>query len=175
MELWEAAVITVFVIVTATIVVVGSMYKGYKQELRIYKKLELERRAYLKAEGKAIQHSLAQYQLTIYLDEELDATHEKARQEYERMGMDYFYYPEKSYELVRLQGHRLMMNKPLAYEIIGEFCLQRYLLLDNMLLDAGLTRHTLSEIIHTLYLLLKPKLDITTAKQQRMALLLNAK
>jgi hypothetical protein len=196
MDPWLIASITVFIIIISSIVIYGTVYKREIHMRQILNSLRRERCAYLREERKAVHQTLCTYPLTIYLDEELDHMHEVARREYEKEGLEYLYHLEKSYELVMLHGHRLSLDMPLANQLIADFCLDRHLLLllwleeairnkEVFLIDFSkearksipiveqrrLILYVCKYIVCFMKLLMKPKLDVTTAKAQRLQLL----
>lgn len=121
-----------------------------------------ERQDYVVKHHHALMDSLREHHLTIYIDDALDESHRVAEEKYAKQGLEYLWYLEKSYELVRLTGHTMPFNNEFAQRLIYSYCLVRYQLLREVSpLTSG------RRVISYLYEILQPRIDRETRVRQR--------
>lgn len=185
MVAWYYIATAVFIVVVTCLLAYMVLNKERIKEERTRWRLYDERREYVTKEGQAIQRTLCEKQMTVFIDNELDEYHERSRRDHDRKGMTYHWYPEKSYELVYLEGHERSLDLDFAIEIADTFCIVRYffvMLLVNEIkhkppkngkLRIAMLRakyDSVYRIMMLLYGLLCPVFDRTTRQQQRAAL-----
>lgn len=154
----------VFIGVTAGLVLYVIRNKDMIMMARVRRQIESVRRHYLKTRADAIQDNLRSHELIVYLDKELDDSHEEQRLLYKKNNMFYGHYPETSLQRVWLKGHDVSLSIELTRELVHHFCISR-LLLFQVQLDRSQDISML--IIRALYRLMIPRLDSTAMKEKR--------
>ena len=122
-----------FIVLILGVVGYGTLRRNAIIAWRLRYLLKKERRDYLDSKMDEVQRTLCSKQMTVYIDDALDEVHEKARLEYQEAGIYYHWYPEKSNEVIWLEGHPRSFDLLFALEIAYHFSLTRYKLLRGFL------------------------------------------
>jgi len=157
-----------FAVGVAVVLGLLTLYRDHVIAWRVKTLLKATRAQYIKEKGREIQESLCKHALTVYVDDALDEAHERARLDYERKGAVYHWYPERSNEVVWLEGHYARsFNMSFALGLALEFCLVRYTLFRELSVATVASNITVKHLLCLLF----PVLDTTTRVKQREELL----